>query len=67
MRWAEHVACTGQMRCINILVAKPEGKRRLERRWRGWEDNIKMDKREYVWRVRIGLIRLSIGTGGRLL
>jgi hypothetical protein len=29
-----------------VLVGKPEGKRPLERPWRLWEDNIKMDFRE---------------------
>jgi len=28
-----------------ILVGKPEGKRQLWRRRRGWEDNIRMDLR----------------------
>jgi hypothetical protein len=32
-----------------ILVRKPEGKRRLGRPRRRWEDNIKMDLREIVW------------------
>jgi hypothetical protein len=29
-----------------ILVAKPEGKRQLERRRCRWDDNIRMDLRE---------------------
>jgi len=29
-----------------VLVGRPEGKRRLGRPWRGWEDNIKMDLRK---------------------
>jgi hypothetical protein len=29
-----------------VLVGRPEGKRRLERPRRRWEDNIKMDLRE---------------------
>jgi hypothetical protein len=32
-----------------ILVGKPEGKRPLGRRRRGWENNIKMDLREIGW------------------
>jgi hypothetical protein len=30
----------------NILVVKPEGKRKLGRDRRRWEDNIRMDLRE---------------------
>jgi len=30
----------------NILVGTPEVKRPLERTWRGWEDNIKINLRE---------------------
>jgi hypothetical protein len=29
-----------------VLVGRPEGKRPLERPWRKWEENIKMDLRE---------------------
>jgi hypothetical protein len=32
-----------------ILVGTPEGKRTHGRRWRGWEDNIKMDLQEVGW------------------
>jgi hypothetical protein len=32
-----------------ILVAKPEGKRPLERPRRKWVDNIKMDLRKIGW------------------
>jgi hypothetical protein len=43
MRWAEHVACMGEMRnAYNIVVGKPEGKRSLGRPRHRWEDNIKM-------------------------
>jgi hypothetical protein len=44
-----------------ILVGKPEGKRPLGRRRRGWVDNIKMDLRydRVVW---TGLIWIRIGT-----
>jgi hypothetical protein len=31
-----------------ILVGQSEGKRRLGRPWRRWEDNIKMDLKETV-------------------
>jgi len=43
MRWAGHVACTGERRDVyRVLVGKPEGKRPLGRLRRRWED-IKMD------------------------
>jgi hypothetical protein len=32
-----------------IMLGKPEGKRRLGRPRRRWEDNIKMDLREIGW------------------
>jgi hypothetical protein len=47
MRWAGHVARTGEVRgAYSILVGRPEGRRPLGRPRRGWEDNIKMDLRE---------------------
>jgi hypothetical protein len=40
----------GQMRnAYKILVGESEGKRPLERRRRGSEDNIKMDLKEIEW------------------
>jgi hypothetical protein len=43
MRWAGHVARTGEVRgAYNILVGRPEGRRPLGRPRRRWEDNIKM-------------------------
>jgi hypothetical protein len=36
-------------RSYRILVGKPEGRRKLERPRRRWEDNIKMDLREVAW------------------
>jgi hypothetical protein len=34
MRWAGHVACSGEKRKVyKILVGKPEGKRPLRRTW----------------------------------
>jgi hypothetical protein len=46
MRWAGHVACMGEGRCVHrVLVGRPEGKRPLGRPRRRWEDNIKMDLR----------------------
>jgi len=47
MSWAGHVARMGEGRGVHrVLVGKPEGKRRLGRPRRRWEDNIKMDIRE---------------------
>jgi hypothetical protein len=44
MRWAGHVASTGEWRSVyRVLVGKLEGKRPLGRPRRTWEDNIKMD------------------------
>jgi hypothetical protein len=50
VRWAGHVQRIGEKRnACSILVAKPEGKRPLGRRRRGWLDNIKIDLREIGW------------------
>jgi len=47
MRWAGHVARTGDSRGVyRDLVGKPEGKRQLVRPRRRWEDNITMDLQE---------------------
>ena len=47
MRWAGHVARTGEDRVVHrVLVGKPEGKRPLGRPRRRWGDNIKMDLQE---------------------
>jgi hypothetical protein len=44
MRWAEHIACMGEIRVVyRVLVEKPEGKRPLGTPRHRWEDNIKMD------------------------
>jgi hypothetical protein len=52
MRWAGHVARTGEMRnAYNIMVVNPERKRPLGRLHRRWEDNIRMDLREIGWEV----------------
>jgi hypothetical protein len=41
MRWAGHVARTGEKRnAYRVLVGMSEGKRPLERRRRRWEDNV---------------------------
>jgi hypothetical protein len=50
MRWAGHVARTGEGRNVyGVLVGKSEGKRPLKRPRRRWEDGIKMDLREIGW------------------
>jgi len=61
MRWAEHVACTGERRGVyRVLVGKPEGKRPIRRPRCRWEDNIKMDIQEVViWEC--GLDRAGSG------
>ena len=47
MRWARHVARTGDRSGVyRVLVGKPEGKRPLGRPRRRWEDNIEMDLQE---------------------
>jgi hypothetical protein len=47
VKWAEHVARTGEGRVVyRVLVGRLEGKRPLERPRRRWEDNTKMDLRE---------------------
>jgi hypothetical protein len=44
MRWAGHVARMGEDRGVHrMMVGKPEGKGKLGRPRRRWEDNIKMD------------------------
>jgi hypothetical protein len=43
VRWARHVAYTGQMtNAYIILVGKPEGKRLLGKPKRRWEDNVRI-------------------------
>ena len=47
LRQAGHVARMGERRGVyRVLMGKPEGKRRLGRSRRRWEDNIKMDLQE---------------------
>jgi hypothetical protein len=47
MRWAGHVARrVRRKRVYRVLVGKPEGKRRLGRSRRRWEDNITMELQE---------------------
>jgi hypothetical protein len=50
MRWAEHVARTGERKGVyRVVVRKPEGNRPLGRPRRRWEDNIKMHYQELEW------------------
>jgi hypothetical protein len=50
MRWAGHVARTGEKRnACRLLVGKPEGRRLLGRPRRRWLDNIGMDLVEVGW------------------
>jgi len=55
------------MRCIQVLVGKPKGKRPLGRPTCRWEVNIKMDLQEVEWGALTGLIWLRIETGCRHL
>jgi hypothetical protein len=53
MRWAGHVACTGEKRGVyRVLMRKTEGKRPLGGTRCRWEDNVKMDLQE----VRCGVM-----------
>jgi hypothetical protein len=66
--WAGHIARMVDKRnaCRN-LVGKPEGKRRLGRPRRSWEDNIKMVLREIGWGGMDWMIWLRIATSGGVL
>jgi hypothetical protein len=59
MRWAGHVARTGEGRGVyRVSVGRPEGKRPLGRPRCRWEDNIKLDLRETGTEV-VNWIRLA--------
>ena len=50
MRKAGHVARMGDRRgAYTVLVGRPDGRRRLGRQRRTWENNIKMDISEVEW------------------
>jgi hypothetical protein len=52
MKWAAYVARIGEKRvACRTFVAKPEGKRPLERYRRKWEGNIIMVLQEVGWSV----------------
>jgi len=51
IRWAGHVARIGERKSVyRVLVEEPERKRPLGRHRRRWEDNIKMDLKEILWK-----------------
>jgi hypothetical protein len=50
MRWAGHIARTGErIGAYMMFVGRPEGRRPLGRPRRRWEDNIKMGLQEVGW------------------
>jgi hypothetical protein len=64
MRWAGHVAPTGEDRIVyKVLVGKAEGKRPLGRPRRRWEEGIKWVLRRLAGRVWSGFTWFRIGTG----
>jgi hypothetical protein len=66
MRWAGHVARTGEGKGFyRVSVGRPEGKRPLGRPRRRWEDNIKFDLRE-MGMDGANWIRLAQDSGGLL-
>jgi hypothetical protein len=66
MRWAGHVARTGEGKNLyRVLVGKHGGKRPPERTRRRWEDGIKMDLREIGWGVWSGFIWRKMGESWR--
>jgi hypothetical protein len=68
MRWAGHVARTGEERKVyKVLMRNPEGKRPLERPRRRWGDGIRVDLTEIGLGVWIGFDCLRTGTDGGLL
>jgi hypothetical protein len=51
MRWAGHVARTGErIGVYRVLVGKPERQGRCVRQMRRWEDNITVDLQEVGYR-----------------
>jgi hypothetical protein len=68
MRWAGHVARTGEERKVyKVLAGKPEGKRPFGRPRRRWDDGTRLDLREIAWGVWIRFDWIRTGTGGGLL
>jgi hypothetical protein len=63
MRWTEHVACVREaINAYRILVEKSTGRRPLRRLRPTWEDNIKMDYIETIWKV-VDWFNLAQDTG----
>jgi hypothetical protein len=56
-----------ETRSIQVLVGKPEDKRKLRIPTCRWEDNIKIDLQEIVFGTWTGLIWLRVVRGGGLL
>jgi hypothetical protein len=68
IRWAGHVARTGEKRnAYRLLVGKPEGKRPLGRPRRRWVGNKGWILERWDGVMWTGLVWLRIGTGGELL
>jgi hypothetical protein len=68
MRWAGLVARMGEERKVyKVLVGKTEGKRRLGRPRRRWEDGIRMDVRKNGMGCVDWIDSLRTGSGGGLL
>jgi hypothetical protein len=68
LRWKENVARMGKRRgAYRVLVRKSDRRRSRGRPRLRWEDNIKIDPREFGWGAWTGFIWLRIGTGGGLL
>jgi hypothetical protein len=52
MRWAGNVAHMGERRdACRVLVGEPERRKPLGRHRNRWEDNIKMDLKEFGWGI----------------
>jgi hypothetical protein len=67
-RWVGHVACMGDRRdACRMLVERPEGKGLFRRPGHKWEENMKVDFKNWVRQAWIGLIRFRIVTGGRYM
>jgi hypothetical protein len=63
--WPEHVARRGKRSGVHrILVGKSEGRTRLGRPRRRWEDNIKSIRRKWNVGAWTGSSWFRIGTGG---
>jgi len=64
MKWAGHVAHTGDRRgAYRVLMGRPEGKRPLGRPRQRWEDNIKMEFQKVGGGAWTGLMWLRSGQG----